>query len=273
MRQEPSVDRSIGVDPFHPASVAGEIDGGGDVVVGDLALRPGHQLADRVAHSLVVLRFEAGPRGRRCRRSCEPSGGQYVAERHRAAASMSATGDLTVRARIRRPWRGRRRGAGRGDEDAEMPLPRCGPAVTIRSRGSGAPRGRCLGPGAMRASGVPTATSLARATSSSSTTPFSKTSTSMSDLSVSTTATMSPRCDRSPGSTRHSTTVPSSMSAPSDGMQKLGHVSSEHAARRRRRCRHLGQGGLLEVRGVRASAPRRCTPARPGRRDRRRRPR
>ena len=37
---------------------------------------------------------------------------------------------------------------------------------------------------------------------------------------VSTSATMSPRCTRSPGATSHSTTVPRSMSAPSEGMVK-----------------------------------------------------
>ena len=62
-------------------------------------------------------------------------------------------------------------------------------------------------------------TSTPGSTRSSSMTPSSKTSTSMSDFSVSTTATMSPRCTVSPGRTRHSTMVPASMSAPSEGIR------------------------------------------------------
>ncbi len=57
--------------------------------------------------------------------------------------------------------------------------------------------------------------------SSSPITPSSKISTSMSALSVLTTATRSPRCTVSPGCTSHSSTVPESMSAPSDGMRKI----------------------------------------------------
>ncbi len=56
-------------------------------------------------------------------------------------------------------------------------------------------------------------------TSTSSTVASSNDSISIAALAVSTTATMSPRRTWSPGAMRHSTTVPSSMSAPNDGIR------------------------------------------------------
>lgn len=71
----------------------------------------------------------------------------------------------------------------------------------------------------MRANTVPTGTSVPIEMRSSSIIPDSNTSTSTSLFSVSTSATMSPRRTRSPGFTRHSMTVPTSMSAPRKGMR------------------------------------------------------
>ena len=70
------------------------------------------------------------------------------------------------------------------------------------------------------ASAVPTGTTVPGSTSSSPTTPSTKLSTSTAALEVSTTATTSPLCTLSPGFTSHSRRVPSSMSAPSDGIVK-----------------------------------------------------
>src|SRR6478609_9885817 len=81
------------------------------------------------------------------------------------------------------------------------------------------------------------------------TTPSLKLSTSISDFSVSTTAMMSPRRTSSPDLTRHSRTVPASMSAPREGM-----VNVDTSAHRPVGCRdNVGQarqGGLLHVVGV-----------------------
>ena len=71
----------------------------------------------------------------------------------------------------------------------------------------------------MRASGVPTGTLPLRSTRICSICPVSKISISMAPFCVSTTATMSPRFTLSPGFTSHSTSVPASMSAPSEGMR------------------------------------------------------
>src|SRR6185437_981500 len=71
----------------------------------------------------------------------------------------------------------------------------------------------------MTASGVPTGTLVLGVTSCRPITPSQKISTSIAPLSVSTTATISPRCTSSPGCFSHSTSVPASMSAPRDGMR------------------------------------------------------
>ena len=71
----------------------------------------------------------------------------------------------------------------------------------------------------MMASGVPTGTSVPISTRIRSTVPGSKFSISIAPFCVSTTATMSPRLTGSPGLISHSTSVPASMSAPSDGMR------------------------------------------------------
>jgi hypothetical protein len=65
---------------------------------------------------------------------------------------------------------------------------------------------------------VPTGTVAPDRVTISSTTPACQISMSMSDFSVSTLATIWPRSNGSPTSTSHSMTVPSSMSAPSDGI-------------------------------------------------------
>jgi hypothetical protein len=69
------------------------------------------------------------------------------------------------------------------------------------------------------ASSDPTGTFWPFSTRISSTTPEAKISTSMSLFAVSMTATMSPRCTRSPGRTSHLLRVPASMSAPREGMR------------------------------------------------------
>ena len=69
-------------------------------------------------------------------------------------------------------------------------------------------------------------------------TPVSKISTSMSALSVSTTATMSPLRTSSPGFTRHSTIVPASMSAPSEGIRNSATI--HRLAHSRSDASHLG---------------------------------
>src|SRR6266545_3361352 len=100
------------------------------------------------------------------------------------------------------------------------------------------------------ASGVPTGTDWPSGTRSRSMTPDSKHSTSTAALAVSTTATMSPLWTVSPGLISHSTTVPASMSAPSEGIRNSA-MSAHRFPRGGDDALHLGQRGVLELLGVR----------------------
>jgi hypothetical protein len=91
----------------------------------------------------------------------------------------------------------------------------------------------------------------------------------MSALSVSTTATMSPGTS-SPSATSHSTTVPNSMSAPSDGMRNSPIVATLRRPARRGHDLVDATAGRLPRVLRRASGPPRCTPAARARRGRRR---
>ena len=122
--------------------------------------------------------------------------------------------------------------------------------------GAGSPSSR------MMASAVPTGTFVPGSTRSLSSTPLVKTSTSMSALSVSTSAMMSPRSTASPGCFSHSISVPALMSAPS--------AASTNSAIRppspgRRATIALGARAAPRPRGAwrTASAPRRCRRAAP----------
>ena len=103
---------------------------------------------------------------------------------------------------------------------------------------------------------------------SCSTVPVWNDSTSMADLAVSMTAITSPLRTSSPGLTSHSSTVPSSMSAPRAGMRNSA-TSAHHLARRGDDPFRLRAAPPPPGAAGRASAPRRCRPARPARRVRR----
>ena len=177
----------------------------------------------------------------------------------RAAAVRRATGDTHSR------WPTGAAGAGRS-----------GAGDVSTGAGAAVGSGRALGapgvsPGSSSvARGVPTATVCPTGTSNSCTTPSCQHSISTAALVVSTTATIWPRVTVSPGLTRHSSRVPSSMSAPRVGITKSIIAGSRRTGRApRRRSRPPGAG--RPVRGVwrRGSAPRRCRPGRSARRVRR----
>ena len=83
------------------------------------------------------------------------------------------------------------------------------------------------------ASGVPTGTWTPVPTRISVTTPSSNASISMAAFAVSTTATIWPRRTASPGLTSHSTIVPTSMSAPSEGIRNSPMVQASPRIARR----------------------------------------
>ena len=101
------------------------------------------------------------------------------------------------------------------------------------------------------ASGVPTGTLVPMSTRNCSTSPVSKISISIAPFCVSTTAMMSPCLTRSPGLTNHSTSVPASISEPSEGMRNSAIASPScspdgHFGRCDDFCR-LRDCSLLEV--------------------------
>src|ERR1051326_4497265 len=100
------------------------------------------------------------------------------------------------------------------------------------------------------ASTVPTGTLAPGSTTIFSITPLVKISTSIAPLSVSTSATISPRSTRSPGFLRHATSVPASMSAPRIGITKSA-IAPEHSAGGRDDGIDARKRRLLEVLRVR----------------------
>jgi hypothetical protein len=97
----------------------------------------------------------------------------------------------------------------------------------------------------MMASGVPTGTFAPGCASSVSTTPSSNTSISIAPFSVSTTAMMSPRATAWPGWRSHSTSVPASIAAPSDGIlnSAMGSVGARQATSARAAATMAGTCG------------------------------
>src|SRR3989304_92037 len=100
------------------------------------------------------------------------------------------------------------------------------------------------------ASPVPVGTVAPGWTSISSMTPLTKISTSITPLSVSTVAMMSPRFTPSPGFFRQATRVPALMSAPRMGILNSA-MASEHLVNGRHDGSGLRQRGVLHVLGVR----------------------
>ena len=105
--------------------------------------------------------------------------------------------------------------------------------------------------GSIVASGPPTGTTVPGSTRSSETTPLRNVSTSIAALAVSTTATMSPLCTESPGWTSHSSKVPSSMSAPSEGI--VNEATGQPAT-----CRIVRRAASAMVAGCGSAASSRC---------------
>ena len=305
-REQAIRDRSLGVGLVEPGPGREKSTSVREVVVRDLPLRSGHEACDRVAHrQLPVLRA-------RCARALDrfgrpetladlrlrpcglPRGGFDVgagddaagpAALDRVEVDAEVPGEAPQDRRVQfvplmaRAARGIGGGSGTGGGSGLGGGTGSGTGTGSgggAGSGSGTGRGGCSAArrlrGASVASGVPTGTFSPSGTRIRSITPSSKISTSMSAFSVSTTATMSPRCTWSPGFTSHSVMVPASMSAPSDGMTELTHRRGSPAGRRRRSRRPAGARRPRDA-WRRASAPRRCTRVRPGRRGRRRRAR
>ena len=111
------------------------------------------------------------------------------------------------------------------------------------------------------ARGVPTGTRVPGSIRISSRVPSANASTSITPLSVSTSAITSPRLTVSPGCFRQLTSVPASMSAPRVGIVKVCMVIT---GRRQRSARHSG-GRRLRAVWHRESVPRPCRRGRPAR--------
>ena len=145
------------------------------------------------------------------------------------------------------------------------------PAVAAGPRAGEAARPAWAPPPSARivASGVPTGTSCPSATSCAPITPVAKHSTSITPLSVSTAATMSPRWTLSPGARYHCASVPAAMSAPSMGMTNVAVTAPP--PRPARRPGRVPRSAARPPRGApgTASAPRRCRRAPPAHRARR----
>src|SRR6056297_2160270 len=100
------------------------------------------------------------------------------------------------------------------------------------------------------ARGAPTGSSLPRSARISWTVPSWKISISIAPFWVSTTATTSPRWTVSPGFTSHSTSLPASMSAPSEGMTKTPISAAHLHAGGGDDPVHLRDRRLFQMRGV-----------------------
>jgi len=180
----------------------------------DLALRARHRRGDRTAHLFEVEALRRGGTGH-----CPGCGTLDISVEDRAARPAAAEPGERDPTFARQPARGgdalaRPAAAGgsiRGGAAGAGAVGAAGTSRTFTAAAGWAP--------AISASGVPTGTVVPGSTSQRSMTPSSKMSISMAPFWVSTTATTSPRLTRSPGRFSHSTNVPASISAPSDGMR------------------------------------------------------
>ncbi len=221
-------------------------------------------------------------------RSGAPAGGAGVT-RAAAAASMSAKvtapcGPLPLRVSGSRPSAFARFRAA-GDTGCRAVMVVCGASCNCGVAGCGTVAGAAIGPaaggwapaGAATSPGasslaktVPTGTFSPACTSSSVTTPSCQISTSTAALEVSTTATTWPRLTASPGFTCQVSSVPSSMSAPSEGSLKSIMGCSRTRRVRRPRSSAPAAGRPLPCGGRTESALPRCTHAPAGRRGQKR---